>query len=80
MIIHQAWDPWNPIDPKTGKKATTEAAKLRAQAEDRRIAIAAIGWPPEPVPCVAEERYVYRTGELWTILRELGHTVISHLD
>ena len=73
--IARAWNPWNPIDPKNGKPATSEAAKRRAQAEDRKRAIAALGWAPEPVQCPPSERYAAGTGELWGYVREAGITV-----
>ncbi len=64
----RAWDPWNPIDPKNGKPAKSEAARLRAQQEDRRRAVAALGWPAEPIPCPPGERYCASAEEMWQML------------
>lgn len=66
----RAWDGFNPIDPKSGKPATSEAGRLRAQRLDRVRAIAACGWEPEPEICPPGERWAYSTEELWSIARE----------
>lgn len=66
--VTRKWNPWNPVDPKTGKPAESEAARLRAQAADRAQAIALLGLAPEAESTA--ERYAATSGELWQILRE----------
>lgn len=67
-----AYDPWNPIDPRTGTRATSAAGKVRAITEARREAIAALGWAPEGS---VGDRYVYTLGELESLARERRATV-----
>jgi hypothetical protein len=61
-MITRTLDPWNLVDPKTGKVATTEAGKRRAHAADRAQVLGLLGWSEDSA----------RTGEMWTLARERG--------
>lgn len=62
-MVKRTLDPWNLIDPKTGKLATSEAAKRRAHVADRAQVLDLLGWDHDSA---------YSTGELWGIARDRG--------
>jgi len=69
-MIKRTMDPWNLIDPETGKLATSEEGQRRAHAADRKQVQDLLGWGDT----------VYSTGELWSIARERGLVQVPYWD